>query len=124
MPYDLQYPWRNNPRLMKLYFLEGLTADDVIEVLDEAAVIMDKALMPLHVVLDFDHMTKGPEDILALFSQSRLMQHKMLGYCVFLNPDQFINFMAKVLDSKLGVQIRVSSDDDDAWAFFSDLGLC
>lgn len=124
MPYEVEYPWRNNPRLVKLFFLDTLTAEETTNALEDVASTLDKALMPLHLVLDFDQLAKGPEDILTLFSQSRLLTHNMQGYCVFLNPDQFINFMAKVLNNTLGVQIHVSLDDDEAWEFFNHLGLC
>ncbi|MBZ0305397.1 MAG: hypothetical protein K8I82_04945 [Anaerolineae bacterium] len=124
MPYEISYPWKNNPRLLKVYFLEVLTSQEFTESLEEIASVMDYALMPLHVIMDFDSMTAGPEDILQIFSHCRLPNHKMMGYCVFLNPDQFLSFVAKVLNNKLGMQVHVSSDDDDAWEFFNQLGLC
>jgi len=124
MSYELVYPWKNNPRLMKMYFLEALAAEDVADALESVAALLDQALMPLHVVLDFEGMTSTPEDILNVFSNSRITNHDMMGYCVFLNPDQFLSFVAKVLNNKLDMQVHVSVDDDDAWEFFNQLGLC
>ncbi len=124
MPYELSYPWKNNPRLLKLYFLEALTSEEAAEALEEIAGLLDYAMMPLHMVLDFDNMTTCPEDILQIFSRSRMINHKMMGYCIFLNPDQFLSFVAKVLNNKLGMQVHISSDDGDAWEFFNQLGLC
>lgn len=124
MPYELIYPWKNNPRLLKLYFLEAVTSEAAAAALEEVAGLLNHAMMPLHMVLDFDNMTSGPEDILHVFSRSHVINHKMMGYCIFLNPDQFLSFVAKVLNNKLGMKVHISPDDDDAWEFFNQLGLC
>lgn len=112
-----------NPRLVKIFFFDELSEEDVVYGLDDLAGLLRQSTMPLHIVFEF-MSERLPEDLLDIFLESSLMQHDQLGYCVFVRADRFIQFMGKVIRQKLGVHIEFRDSDDDAWDFFNQMGLC
>ena len=124
MAYEIQYPWQRNPRLIKLTFAENLNGNEIASALEDIAGLMDQAMLPMHVVLDFSYVQAGPENMLDVFRSSRMIRHEKQGYCLFLSPDKFLRFMGQVLHHEAGLHVEFRQTEEDAWNFFSEMGFC
>ncbi|HLA45002.1 MAG TPA: hypothetical protein VJZ27_16265, partial [Aggregatilineales bacterium] len=91
--------------------------------LEEVAGLMDQSMMPLHTVFDFSGAAPD-EAFFDLIMRSRMVSHEQRGHCVFLKPNEFITFMAKVLRHETGTPVVMVDNEDDAWDFFSEMGIC
>ena len=101
----------------------SMTVNDIAASLEDVAVLMDKAMMPMHTVLDFTGATVN-EALLDLITKSRMVHHEQCGHCVFIHPDQFIAFVAEVLRNQTETPVAVVDSEEEAWDFFSEMGIC
>lgn len=124
MAYQIEYPWRRNPRLIKASYGDHVSDEDITHALEDIATLLDQAMMPMHVVIDFSYMENGPENVLDLFLKSRMPYHDKQGYCLFLHPDKFLRFIGQVLNHEAGLHVDFRDDDEGAWEFFSEMGFC
>ena len=124
MPYEVEYPWRRNPRLMKLICWDDVPEDEMNYALEDVAAMMDQATMPMHVVIEFHDGMHAPENLLDIFLDSRLIHHEQCGFCLFLNPSKFTRFLGQVLSQRSHAHIEFRPDDEGAWEFFSQMGFC
>jgi hypothetical protein len=124
MAYEVEYPWKRNPRLVKLAFWADVLESDVLNGLEDVAYIMDHAMMPIQVVIDFRHMEQSPSNLLDLFKKNRMIYHQQQGYCLFLEAGRFIRFIAQVLTHEAKLRVEFQEDEANAWNFFSEMGFC
>lgn len=124
MAYEIVYPWRKNPRLIGLSYYGEIEPDEINGALDSLYDLLSQAQMPLHTVFDFSEASRLPENMRDDFLQHPFKNHDKLGYCVFIEPNAYLHFIAQMLQQSHHVQIKYVSDQDDAWLFFNHMGLC
>lgn len=124
MTYFFDYPWQRNPRLIYIAFTENVSLGNLCEALEKAAELMDRATMPLHVVLAFEAAQSLPNNVLEPIHGSRMLRHEQLGRCIFVSPNALFGFVGQVISQDLGVQLEFAADEQDAWEFFNEMGLC
>ena len=124
MAYEIEYAWRRNPRLMKLTGWDEVPESEMTYALEAVAALMDQSTMPMHIVIEFHESMNAPENVLDIFLESRLIHHEQCGFCMFLNPNKFMRFMAQVLSQRGKAHIEFRPDDEGAWEFFSEMGFC
>jgi len=124
VPYQIQYPWRRNPRLLELVFSGEISPDDLQNALEDTTSLLDQALMPLHIIFDFTDTAVLPQDMLNILGNSSAISHPQRGYCVFVRANEFLSFIAKILRSQVGMDIEFVIDTEEAWDFFNEMGIC
>ena len=123
MAYTFSYPWRKNPRLMALFYAGAVCVEEINDSLQEAQSLLDRAQMPLHLLIDFSEVVEIDLAVRDAIIGHSFKNHDRLGYCVFTKPNAFLHFVAQVL-RKHDVQIKYVEDLEDAWGFFNHMGLC
>lgn len=124
MAYQLYYPWRKNPRLMQLIFTEAVSVADLESALTQAAQLMEESQAALHIVLGFSTAESLPQEMVKYLPRAPIVGHPRCGYCVFVKPNEFISFAAKILNHQTKTPIEFSPDEEDAWEFFNQMGIC
>lgn len=124
MGHRVEYPWKGHPRLVAMEYMDAVSPDEVVVSLDALAAIMDRATMPLHTVFSFEQASSLPEKLHALMKNSRVVGHQQRGYFVFVNADEFVKMIAKILRGEADVSIAFAANEDEAWEFFNDMGIC
>lgn len=124
MTYQLCYPWRKNPRLVAAAFVDAVGIDDVEIALAEVVALMDEAQAPLHVLLDFSQAVSVPQELVKYLPHAPMVGHAHCGYCVFVSPNEFVSFAAKIFNHQTQMPIELTPDENDAWEFFNQMGIC
>jgi hypothetical protein len=124
MPYHLDYPWSQNPRLMKISFYEDVAADELLAAFDDYLSLLEQSTMPLHGVFSFRGVTALPEDTLNLMLKMPALVHPQRGHYLFVAADGFISFVAKILRHQKDVPIEFVDNEQEAWDFFNEMGIC
>jgi hypothetical protein len=124
MAHHAEYPWKGHPRLVSMEYSDIVSADEVSASLEALARIMDQATMPLHAIFRFARASTLPEKLIDLIKNSRVVSHEQRGYFVFVDADEFVKMIAKILRGEVDISIAFSADDDEAWEFFDDMGIC
>ena len=124
MAHQAEYPWKGHPRLVAMEYMNTVSPDELVASLDRLADIMDGATMPLHTVFSFKKASSLPEKLHSLMMSSRVVGHQQCGYFVFVNADEFVKMIAKILRGEADVSIAFAADEDAAWEFFNDMGIC
>jgi len=124
MAHHAEYPWKGHPRLVAMEYSDLVSANEVTSSLEALADLMDQATMPLHTIFDFAQASSLPEKLLNLMKSSRVVNHSQRGYFVFVDADEYIKMIAKILRAEADVSIAFSADVDEAWEFFNDMGIC
>jgi hypothetical protein len=124
MAHQAEYPWKGHPRLVAMEYSDRVSADEVTASLEFLAELMDQATMPLHTIFSFAKASTLPEKLLNLMKDSRVVSHHQRGYFVFVDSDEFVKMIAKILRGEADVSIAFSADVDEAWEFFNDMGIC
>lgn len=124
MSYELIYPWERNPRLVEITYESDLGAEALADSLAEIAGLMDQSMMPLHTVFNFEAVNGLPQSATQIFLGSAMIQHQNRGWCLFMNPDGFVHYLAQAISNQAFVQIKYVESYDDAWEFFSHMGIC
>jgi hypothetical protein len=124
MASEIFHPWRGNPRLIEIRYFETLDTEDISETLEALRPILDQAMLAINLVFNFLEVTHYDTTLLNDFCQHPVFNHSQIGHCIFVTEDTFVLFTAQAFGHRTGLPMKHTKTPDQAWEFFSELGLC
>lgn len=124
MPYRVDHPWQKNPRLVGVTFYDDVLTRDIVLAFGAVCLLLDQALLPLHSIIDFTAARSLPNDLIPLMLESEFVHHPQRGWCVFVDPDAFVEGAAYALRQEAGLSVELVASQEEAWEFFNQMGIC